>query len=62
MVANEACAAGQVVIVNPHAGVVGELIVHNDNGYVLPLELTLWVKHATRLLSDGALLDKFSRT
>ena len=60
VVANEACAAGQVVIVSPHAGVVGELIVHNDNGYVLPLELPLWVKHATCLLSDSALLNQFS--
>lgn len=60
VVANEACAAGQVVMVSPHAGVVGELIVHKDNGYVLPLELPLWVKHATRLLSDSALLNQFS--
>lgn len=60
VVANEACAAGQAVIVSPHAGVVNELVLHNDNGYVLPLELTLWVEHATNLLSNSVLLKQFS--
>ena len=61
VVANEACAAGQAVMVSPHAGVVGELIIDNDNGYVLPLELPLWVEHATNLLSNHVLLNQFSK-
>ena len=60
VVANEACVAGQAVMVSPHAGVVGELVLHTDNGYVLPLELPLWVKHATNLLTNEDLLKQFS--
>jgi len=60
VVANEACAAGQVVMVSPHAGVAGELIVHKENGYVLPLELPLWVKYGTNILNDDGLLNQFS--
>lgn len=60
VVANEACAAGQAVIVSPHAGVAGELIMHNDNGYVLPLELPTWVNYATHLLKREETLQFFS--
>jgi glycosyltransferase involved in cell wall biosynthesis len=60
-VANEACAAGQAIIVSPHAGVVNELVGDGENGYVLPLDLALWVKHATDLLSNEALLEQFSK-
>jgi glycosyltransferase involved in cell wall biosynthesis len=60
VVANEACAAGQAVIVSPHAGVANELICHGENGYVLELDLALWIKHATDLLSNETLLQQFS--
>lgn len=60
VVANEACAAGQAVIVSPHAGVAGELILHNNNGYVLPLILDSWVECATKILGDNDLLRQFS--
>ncbi len=60
VVANEACAAGQAIIVSPHAGVVNELVLHNHNGYVLPLALDLWVEHATNLLNNDGLLKQFS--
>ena len=52
MVANEACAAGLPVIVSPHAGVAGELIVEGQNGYVCDLELENWASCAAGLLSD----------
>ncbi len=61
VVANEACAAGQAIIVSPHAGVAGELVCHGENGYVLELDLALWVKHAADLLSNEALLEEFSK-
>jgi glycosyltransferase involved in cell wall biosynthesis len=60
VVANEACAAGQAVMVSPHAGVANELICHRENGYVLPLDHPLWIKHAADLLSDDVLLKQFS--
>ena len=52
VVANEACAAGLPVIVSPHAGVAGELIVEGQNGYVCDLELENWASCAAGLLSD----------
>lgn len=55
VVANEACAAGLPVIVSPHAGVAGELVVDGDNGYVCPLDVEQWAARAERLLGDEAL-------
>jgi len=60
VVANEACAAGQAVIVTPLAGVADELVVDNNNGFVLPLSLPLWVERGALLLRDVNLLEKFS--
>jgi glycosyltransferase involved in cell wall biosynthesis len=60
VVANEACAAGQAVIISPYAGAANELVCHGENGYVLPLELELWVKHVVDLLSNEDLLEQFS--
>ena len=61
VVANEACAAGQAVIVSPHAGVANELVCHGENGYVLELNLEDWIKHTTDLLSNPDLLTQFSK-
>jgi len=60
VVANEACAAGQAVLVTPLAGVADELVVDNENGFVLPLSLPLWVEHGSHLLRDNNLLEQFS--
>lgn len=60
IVANEACAAGLPVLVTPHAGVAGELVVDGRNGYVRDLQLQAWADGAERLLSDDALWQTFS--
>lgn len=60
VVANEACAAGQAVLVTPLAGTADELIVDGKNGYVLPLSLPLWIERAANLLRDEYLLRQFS--
>jgi len=60
VVANEACAAGQAVMVTPLAGVADELVVNNKNGFVLPLSLPLWVERGVLLLRDMHLLEQFS--
>lgn len=60
VVANEACAAGQAVMVSSHAGVANDLVMHTQNGYVLSLNLTVWVQHAADLLSNEVLLKEFS--
>lgn len=60
VVANEACAAGLPVVVTPMAGVAGDLVIHEDNGYVLPLDRSAWVSACARLLQDEALYQRCS--
>ena len=60
VVANEACAAGLPVIVTPDAGVAGELVVNNINGYVRPREVTLWAECAQCLLTQRERWRAFS--
>ncbi|MBB1286133.1 glycosyltransferase family 4 protein [Flavisolibacter sp. BT320] len=52
IVANEACAAGVPVITCENAGVAGDLIIHNKNGYVLPLEEVTWAEKTCHLLTN----------
>jgi glycosyltransferase involved in cell wall biosynthesis len=60
VVANEACAAGLPVIVSPHAGVVGELVLNGKNGFVCDLNIDLWAERAILLLTEPDLHRKFS--
>jgi glycosyltransferase involved in cell wall biosynthesis len=60
VVANEACAAGQAVLVSPLAAVADELIVDGKNGYVMPLSLPAWVERGAGLLQDEQMLMQFS--
>jgi glycosyltransferase involved in cell wall biosynthesis len=60
VVANEACAAGLPVLVSPMAGVAGELILDEENGFVLPLNIEQWTNAAVRLLSDRTLYVSMS--
>ncbi|MDD4914638.1 MAG: glycosyltransferase family 4 protein [Methylococcales bacterium] len=60
VVANEACAAGLPVIVSPHAGVAGELIVDGYNGYVREMDVELWTAAAVDLLTDEAKYRQFA--
>lgn len=61
VVANEACAAGLPVIVSPHAGVAGELVIDGENGYVCPLDAGLWAERAASILTSPNTLERFSR-
>lgn len=61
VVANEACAAGLPVIVSPHAGVAGELVLHEENGFICALDPTLWADHVVSLLQQPHLQERFSR-
>lgn len=61
VVANEACAAGLPVIVSPHAGVAGELVLDGENGFVCPLDDERWSDHAVRLLNSPLLYERFSK-
>ena len=61
VVANEACAAGLPVIVSPHAGVAGELVLDGENGFVCGLDVQLWADRAAALLTYPALWERFSQ-
>jgi len=60
VVANEACAAGLPIMVSPHAGVVGELVVDGENGFVCELELTHWIERVALLLSNDDMYQRFA--
>lgn len=60
VVANEACAAGTPVITCDNAGVAHDLIQHNKNGFILPLDSKIWSEHAMTLLNDHALYKQFA--
>lgn len=61
VVANEACAAGLPIIVSPHAGSAGELIVHGENGFICGLKADEWAEHVVSLLMDDTTYRAFSR-
>jgi len=61
VVANEACASGLPVIVTPHAGVAGELVIDGENGHVCTLDAELWAEHAAALLSRPDKWERYSQ-
>ncbi len=61
VVANEACAAGLPVIVTPHAGVAGELVLEGDNGFIRELEVSQWAECAATLLTRHELRNRFGQ-
>lgn len=60
IVANEACAAGLPVLISPHAGAAGELVVDGRNGHVRDLRVAPWADCAVPLLTDTALWQAYS--
>ncbi len=61
VVANEACAAELPIIVSPNAGVVGELVLDGQNGFVRELELEQWVEATVSVLARPALRQRFAQ-
>ncbi|HZW12794.1 MAG TPA: glycosyltransferase family 4 protein [Noviherbaspirillum sp.] len=61
VVANEACAAGLPVIVSPHAGVAGELVVDGENGFVRPLDVAQWTDCVVHLLRNESTYQRYAR-
>ncbi len=60
VVTNEACAAKLPVLVSPHAGVAGELVLDGENGYVCELDVGTWADRAFALLTHPELYRAFS--
>lgn len=61
IVANEACASGTPVITCTNAGAANDLVVHNKNGYVLPLDVEQWIEYSLKVLTNAKLLEEFSK-
>lgn len=60
IVANEACASGIPVITCENAGVANDLIIHDYNGYILPLDAEVWASNVTNLLTHPSKLALLS--
>jgi glycosyltransferase involved in cell wall biosynthesis len=61
VVANEACAAELPILVSPHAGVIGELVLDGENGFVCELDVAAWSERAAALLTQPVLYQRFAR-
>ncbi len=61
VVINEAMLAGTPVITTEWTAAAGELVLHERNGYVLPLDVEAWVSAASELLSSPHKWDSFSQ-
>jgi glycosyltransferase involved in cell wall biosynthesis len=61
VVAQEALAAGTPVLVTPYAGCSDELVIQQENGYILPLEAPLWAEQCAVLLQDALAWKHFSQ-
>lgn len=62
VVANEAAAAGLPIITTPQTGVVGELVRHEINGFVLPPQTDLWANAAQRLLTNKLDYERMAKS
>lgn len=40
---------------------VGELVIHNENGYVIDLHEQVWADSAAKLLNNKIIYDQFSQ-
>lgn len=60
VVTNEASAAKLPVLVSPHAGVAGELVLDGENGYICELDVAAWADRALTLLTFPELYRNFS--
>ncbi len=52
VVANDAMASGTVVLTCDNAGCANELVRHNQNGWVLPLDAVVWANQIEGFLKD----------
>lgn len=61
VVINEAMIAGTPVITTEWTAAAGELVLHEQNGFVLPLDVNAWTAAASDLLANPARWEVFSR-
>jgi glycosyltransferase involved in cell wall biosynthesis len=53
--------AGTPVITTEWTAAAGELVLHERNGYVLPLDVEAWVSAGSELLSNHPKWESFSQ-
>jgi glycosyltransferase involved in cell wall biosynthesis len=61
VVINEAMLAGTPVITTEWTAAAGELVLHDRNGYVLPLDVQTWASAASNLLASNSTWERFSQ-
>ncbi len=61
VVINEAMVAGTPVITTEWTAAADELVLHERNGFVLPLDVEAWVSAASELLSSASQWESFSQ-
>jgi glycosyltransferase involved in cell wall biosynthesis len=61
VVANEAMAAGTPVITCENAGVAGDLVIHDVNGHILPLNVDIWAEKTDFLLNNNETYTRLSK-
>jgi len=61
VVLNEAMLAGTPVITTEWTAAAGELVIHGQTGFVLPMKVDAWADAAVRLLADSQKWDALSR-
>jgi glycosyltransferase involved in cell wall biosynthesis len=62
VVLNEALVSGLPVITTDKTAAAGELIIDGENGYILPMEPSLWADRTCILLNNNNLLAKLSKS
>ncbi|MGD0098813.1 MAG: glycosyltransferase [Acidobacteriota bacterium] len=61
VVINEAMLAGTPVVTTEWTAAAGELVLHEQNGLVLPLDVDTWTQAVVEMLSDHEKWELFSR-
>lgn len=61
VVINEAMLAGTPVVTTEMTAAAGELVLNEQNGYVLPLDVDSWTHAVVELLSNNEKWERFSR-
>lgn len=60
VVVNEAMASGTPIISTPYAGVINDLVLDSNNGYILDIDVDKWADKIEIILSDEKLWNKLS--
>jgi len=61
VVVNEAMASGTPVVTTPFAGVVNDLLIDGNNGFVLPIDSALWSEKIEKVLSSEKVWNNLSK-